>query len=64
MTTNRETHEYLTFAPAGQMCAGCGKRIGALEPVRRGMLAPETGTPVVVYRHVTCRRMAASASPS
>lgn len=56
MTTNRETHEYLTFAPSDQTCPACKRVIGPLEPVRRGMLQRQSGPPAVVYRHVKCRK--------
>ncbi|MFI8324492.1 hypothetical protein [Streptomyces sp. NPDC085529] len=52
--TDASKWEYITYAPSGETCPACMKPVGRLERVRRGELARQSGSPVVVYRHVTC----------
>ncbi|WP_330330776.1 hypothetical protein OHS33_14270 [Streptomyces sp. NBC_00536] len=49
--TDAGVWEYLTYAPKGERCSGCGKAIEPLEPVRRGCEDRTSGPPVVFYRH-------------
>lgn len=52
--TDARQWEYTTFAPSGETCPACMKPIKSLERCRRGELERQSGSPVVVYRHVDC----------
>lgn len=44
--------EYATYAPKGETCPACMQPIASLERVYRGTLERQSGSPVVVYRHI------------
>ena len=50
--TDASQWEYTTYAPKGETCPACMKPIASLERVYRGTLDRQSGSPVVVYRHV------------
>ncbi|MGW3952965.1 hypothetical protein ACWEKM_19050 [Streptomyces sp. NPDC004752] len=52
--TDASKFEYTTYAPKGETCPACMQPIKALEQVRRGILERQSGSPVVVYRHLQC----------
>lgn len=54
--TDAKQWEYTTYSPRGETCPACLKAIKPLERVRRGCLERQSGAPVVVYRHVECRK--------
>ncbi|MBC2907592.1 hypothetical protein [Streptomyces cupreus] len=54
--TDARGWDYVTYAPSGETCSACMKPIKTLEQVHRGALERQSGAPVVVYRHLRCRR--------
>ncbi len=53
-TTDAKQWEYTTFAPKGETCPACLKKIKPLDAVRRGSIERQSGAPYVVYRHLEC----------
>ncbi|MDT0453649.1 hypothetical protein [Streptomyces hesseae] len=46
--------EYVTYAPGGETCPACRKKIKPLEPCRRSTAEHASAAPAVTYRHVHC----------
>lgn len=53
-TTDASKWEYVTFAPKGETCPACLKKIRTLERVRRGSIERQSGPPVTLYLHLEC----------
>ncbi|MFI1970327.1 hypothetical protein BLA24_27775 [Streptomyces cinnamoneus] len=46
--------EYVTYAPTGETCPACRRKIKPLEPCRRFTVERASAAPVVAYRHAHC----------
>lgn len=52
--TDARQGEYTTYAPSGETCPDCTRRIKSLEACRRVELRQAPRRPAVRYRHLEC----------